>query len=337
MADLNMNDRITTLEIARRSANKESALIIECLAMTNELIIDMPNIPCNHGEWHEHILRDTYPKAQLRSYNQGVGEVATQTRVLREGLSEIAIYSVVDARMAKNSGREKEIYSQEATAIIMGMGIQMAEYMIYGSKNRDARCIDGLDVRYRDTADARNVFKFQGTGITPNPSNRCTSLYLCSLGAKALHMLHNAAATGTAGVVREDHGYQDRKMETGGHMPAHVDYFIAQFGLAVEHPDSVKRICNIPTDGSMTEAGRKLLIDMILHAQKLLPPGTGTVAIYGNLAVEELIEKAAREMEIVVHPTSDPWGHPVHLVNGMRVRRVDVIKDSVEYPAEFVA
>jgi hypothetical protein len=121
-------------------------------------------------------------------------------------------------------------------------------------------------------------------------------------------------------------------------MMAHVDYFVAQFGLAVEHPDSVKRICNIPTDGSMTAADRKLLIEMVLHAQKLLPPGAVSTVIYGNLMAEEIVEMAARELNIQVNPNDkDPWGHPVNIINGMRVRRVDVIKDSVEYPAEFVA
>jgi hypothetical protein len=305
--------------------------------MTNELMIDTPHIACNHGEWHEYMIRDTYPRAQLRAYNQGVGEVATQTRVGREGLSEIAIYSPVDSRLAKASGREKELYSQEGVGIIKGMGVQMAEYLIYGSKNADIRCIDGLDIRYRNTGDSRNVFVFEpDSGIATNPSQRCTSIYICALGTNNMHLLHNSAATGTAGVSREDHGYQDRAMATGGHMPAHVDYFIAQFGLAVEHPDSVKRICNIPTDGSMTRDDRAKLIDMILHAQKLLPPGVGTVAIYGNIFVEEIVEKAARELEVVVSPEKDPWGHPVNVVNGMRVRRMDVIKDSVEYPAEFV-
>ena len=121
-------------------------------------------------------------------------------------------------------------------------------------------------------------------------------------------------------------------------MPAHVDYFTAQFGLAVEHPDSVKRICIIPTDGSLTKADRELLIEMVLHAQKLLPPGgMTTTVIYGNLAVEEIIERAAHEIEITVFPERDPWGKPVNMINGIRVRRVDVIKDSIEYPNEFVA
>jgi hypothetical protein len=336
--EFNLNDRMTGAEIARRFGNNTALIIHECLSITNELWLDTPNIACNHGEWHEHLLRDTYPRAQLRAYNQGVGEVATQTRVVREGLSEIAVYSVVDSRLAKNSGREKELYMQEATAIMKGMGVQMAEYLIYGSKNKDARCIDGLDVRYRNLADDRNVFVFSRADGTPtNPSERCTSIYICSLGADNMHLLHNADSSGTAGVVREDRGYQDRSVASGGHMPAHVDYFIAQFGLAVEHPDSVKRICNIPTDGSMTKADREKLIDMILHAQKLLPPGVVTSAMYGNIFVEEIVEKAARELEVVVSPDKDPWGHPVHMLNGMRVRRMDVVKDSVEYPSEFVS
>jgi hypothetical protein len=338
MADLNMNDRLTALEISRRFGSKDAMIIHECLSQTNELLIDTPHIACNHGEWHEHLLRDTYPRAQLRAYNQGVGEVSTQTRVIREGLAEMAIYSCCDSRLAKASGHEKELYMQNATGIIMGMGVQMADYLIYGSKNTDVRCIDGLDVRYRDITNERNVFVFsRAGGEGTNVNERCTSVYICALGVNNMHLLHNASASGTAGVLREDHGYQDRQMETGGHMPAHVEYFIAQFGLAIEHPDSVKRICNIPTDGSLTRDDRAKLIDMILHAQKLLPAGAGTTAIYGNIFVEEIVEKAARELEIVVSPEKDPWGHPVNLINGMRVRRMDVIKDSAELPAEFVS
>ena len=108
------------------------------------------------------------------------------------------------------------------------------------------------------------------------------------------------------GVHREDHGYQDRQMDGGGHMPAHVEYFITRFGLAVEHPDAVKRICNIPTDGGLTKDDRAVLIDMVLRAQKLLSPGMGTVVIYVNLAVEELIEKAAREIEAHYIPKRIP-------------------------------
>jgi hypothetical protein len=63
----------------------------------------------------------------------------------------------------------------------------------------------------------------------------------------------------------------------------------------------------------------------------------GAAAIYGNLAVEELVEKAAREIEARVNPEKDPWGNPANMINGMRARRADVIRDSAEYPAEFAA
>jgi hypothetical protein len=337
--DLNMNDRITTLEVARRQASKETVMIAEALNMSNEIMNDTPNIACNHHEWHEVLLRDTYPRAELRAYNEGVGSVATQTRTVRESLGEAAIYSIVDKRLAQNSGREKEIYTQEATAIIMGMGIQLADIYIYGSKNKDARSIDGLDVRYRNTNDTRNVFPFtySATGLAPNVNNKCTSLYICALGAKGMHLLHNSQSP-SIGIHREDHGYSDREVAPGKWMPAHVDYFTVQFGLAIEHPDSVKRICNIPMDGSLTAADRALLIEMVLHAQKLLPlGGMNTTVIYGNLSVLEVIERAAREIQVTVFPEKDPWGHPVNLINGMRVRRVDLIKDSGEYPSEFIA
>jgi hypothetical protein len=126
---------------------------------------------------------------------------------------------------------------QEAAGIITGMGVQLAEIYVYGSKNQDARSIDGLNVR-------------------------------------GMRLLHNPASK-TAGVTREDHGYQDRQTDSGGYMPAHAEYFITRFGLAVEHPDAVKRVCSIPADGSLYKDGRAVLIDMVLHAQKLLPPAWG--------------------------------------------------------------
>jgi hypothetical protein len=128
---------------------------------------------------------------------------------------------------------------REAAGIITGTGVRPAETLVYGSRNPDARGIDGPDVRYRDLDNTRNVFSFTGAaGTMPTPANKCAGPYIRGLGD------------------RGDHGYGNRLVENGGYMPAHAEYFITQFGLAIEHPDAVKRIRSIPADGSLDRDDR---------------------------------------------------------------------------------
>jgi hypothetical protein len=110
----------------------------------------------------------------------------------------------------------------------------------------------------------------------------------------------------------------------------YVTAYEMQFGLCIEHKDSVFRIANIPTSaGKLDAADRERLIDMVLETQDYLPVGAATKVMYGNIAVKQLVEKAGREKQVVVFSEKDPWGNPVSLINGMRVRRMDVIKSDV--------
>jgi hypothetical protein len=324
--DLNMNDRLTSYELARRIGG-DSSLIVELLNMSNQMITDVPNLPCNSGEVHAVLLRDSYPEAEVHGYNMGVGSAASQTRTISEGLMKLSVYSVVDLALAQASGDPNRVYSSEATSFVMGMGVQIARKFIYGSKSASPYEIDGLATRLSKLTDP-HVIDFGGA-----QNKSPTSLYVVAAGSKLFHMIHNKSF-GSVGVKREDRGIQDWDMQQAGKkIPCHIDFFTAQFGLAIEHPDAVYRIVNIPTV-DMTAANREKLIDTVLHVQKLLPPETTTVCLYGNLAVEELVEKAAREKQVVVFPEKDPWNNQVNLINGMRVRRMDVIKSD---ESEFLA
>jgi hypothetical protein len=323
--DYNMNDRLTALELARRYDNKDTRVIIELLNMTNQMLSDVPNIACNHGETHEVLLRDSYPKAEVHGFNMGVGAASTQTRTVMEGLMKMSIYSVVDESLARAAGNAEQVYGDEAKAFLMGMGVQQAELLIYGSKKKNPYEIDGLFTRRgKGSKHCINFWKDYLNKQTAAPAD-VTSIYICAAGSNLFHLLHSKNL-GEVGVKRENRGVQDWDMQSAGKkIPCHVDFFTAQFGLAVENPDSVWRIANVPTTG-LGAADRAVLIDCVLHVQKLLPQITTTACLYGNLSVIELIEKAAREIQVAVHPDKDPWGNPVDTVNGMRARRMDVIK-----------
>jgi hypothetical protein len=327
--DYNMNDRLTAYELAKEIAN-DDLLIIELMNLENQMGLDVPDIPCNRGQIHEYVLRDSYPEAQAHAYNMGVKAAASQTRSMSEGLMMASVYSVVDKALADESGNAQKYRAFQAEGFVKGMGRQRARLAIYGDKSKNPYEIDGLFPRLKKKNNP-HVIEYTKASGTITASDNPTSVYICALGRDKFHFLHSNAF-GSVGVRRSDRGNLDWEMP-GGKRPAYVELFETQFGLAIEHPDSVWRIANVPTKaGSLTAADREKFIDTVLEVQNYLPQGSVTTALYGNLAVKLLVEKAAREKQVTVYPEKDPWGNPVSIINDMRVRRMDIIR-SDEYLA----
>jgi hypothetical protein len=322
--DFNMNDRLTAYELAKEIAN-DDLLIIELMNLENQMGLDVPDIPCNRGERHEYVLRDSYPEAQAHGFNMGVGSGASQTRSESEGLMMASVYSVVDKALADESGSAAKYRAFQAEGFVKGMGRQRARLTVYGNKSKHPYEIDGLYTRLKSAKNPHVVKFTKAAGTDWTAADNPTSVYICALGRDKFHFLHSNAF-GSVGVKRSDRGVLDWEMP-GGKRPAYVELFETQFGMAVEHPDSVWRIANVPTKaGVLTQADRERFIDLVLEIQNYLPQGSITTALYGNLAVKLLVEKAAREKQITVYPEKDPWGNPVSLVNDMRVRRMDIIR-----------
>jgi HD superfamily phosphodiesterase len=104
---------------------------------------------------------------------------------------------------------------------------------------------------------------------------------------------------------------------------AHTDHFIAEYGIAIAHPDAVVRIANIPLD--LTKDKRVELLETILRYQKRLTKGIVNTVLFANNDLIYQIERAGREAQYVVHPEPDPWGRPVMSINGLRIRQQDAI------------
>jgi hypothetical protein len=328
MAELmNMNDGLTQYELAKR-VNLKDAVVIELFNNEDEMNIDTPHVACNRGQIHEYIIRDTYPEAEFHGYNMGSGSSATQFRTETEGLCYADVFAKVDKKLADDSGDVAAYRSAEDEAFVKGLGRQKSYVSIYGDKNKNIYQIDGLYTRLKSKKNP-HVVVFEPD---PGESDACTSIYVCALGRDKFHYLYDQKF-GNTGVKREDMGAQvvynlpRSNGRTDGTGQMYMAHYEMQFGIAVEHPDSVWRIANVPTHPSYWNATqREKLIDTVLEVQDYLPPGTMTQTLYGNIKVKQLVEKAGREKQVVVFSEKDPWGRPVNLINGMRVRRMDVIK-----------
>jgi hypothetical protein len=328
---INMNDGLTQYELAKR-INLKDAVVIELFNCEDEMNIDTPHIPCNRGQVHEYILRDSYPEGEFHGYNMGSGSSATQFRTATEGLCYADVYSVVDKKLADDSGDVAAYRSAEDEAFVRGLGRQKSYVSIYGDKNKNVYEIDGLHTRLKSKKNKR-VLVFDAS---PGADAACTSIYICALGRDKFHYIYDAKF-GNTGVNRQDKGAQmvsdlpRSNGKTDGRGEVYIGHYEMQFGLAIEHPDSVWRIANVPANPAYWDAAkREKLIDLVIEAQDYLPSGTLTKALYGNIKVKQLVEKAGREKQVVVFSEKDPWGNPVNLINGMRVRRMDVIKNGEE-------
>jgi hypothetical protein len=312
---------MTALEVARRSSDPDAFTIIETMSMSNSMLYELPAVEANDGAVHTSLVRRSYPGGEHRVYNQGVATKSSQTESVRDIIAMLEAFSDVDAAMAEHSGNPSALYNSEAQAFLMGMGINQADDLVYGSHGSSPAQINGLAVRYAKLSDHCVPSIGTGSGLT--------SLYLIAAGRNACHLIYPKGSK-SVGVSRRDLGINRvaDPDDPGRTYMAHTDHFKAQYGLAVAHPDSVIRVCNIKP--VMTAAERAELLELVLRCQKRLAKGVVNTVLFANSDIIYQIERAGREAQYVVHPEADPWGRPASSINGLRIRQQDAILSAEE-------
>ena len=315
MATLNSSDRLTAAEVTKRSGvSEDSRRILEELAKTNQMLLDAPIVEANDGTVHTHLVRTALPTPTRRVYNQGVGSSASQTKTIHDVMTQIAIYSKVDADLIKKAAHPQELLMSENAAFIQAMGLQQAEDIFYGNHDVDRANMDGFAKR-RASLDELCI-SAGGTG------SALTSIYLVKWGQNFCKYIYPRGSSGL-GVNRTDKGIQTITAPTGsGEMEAYVNYYTADYGLTVGMEKSLIRICNI--DLTASDIGTTV-IKAILKAKSKLAPGDGTVSILCNSDVMSLFDIATLDKSNVVYTAEDPWGREVNKIRDMRLRQCDAL------------
>jgi hypothetical protein len=320
MAILNAADRLTALEAVKRMDQPWPGRIIECLTHTNEIMLDMPAIECNKGTTHTIVQRTSLVKPHTRSYYEGTGSTATQTKTIQEPTGMWQDISRVDASLAEHTGDVAGFRKRESIGKLEGIGQGMAEDLIYGVRQGE-NGISGFASRY-NKIDGKNCISMGGTG------DNLTSIYIMALGERYVHLIY-PRGFGTVGVkhtpMQERAMVLDEKALAAGEVkkyPAYEDLYEVQFGIAVEDPRAVVRLCNIDK-AAVTPAE---LIGQILYCLRRLPVGAYTYVLYGNLDARDLIDEYARDKGNIVLPAQDPWGREMQMIQKLRVRTVEAIQ-----------
>lgn len=317
MAVLSLTDQLTSLEVAKRlnGSNPDCRMIIEELARLDELLLDAPLIEANKGTVHSTLVRTALPHGEHRGYNEGVGKSSSQTKTIEDVISNIEIFSQVDAQLIDEAGFDNanhraELLMSEQAAFIEGLSQDMTDDILYGNHNADPHYTNGFATRL-NKINGETVIDMGGTG------NNLTSIYLIKWARDKAHLIYPKGHK-TFGVEVEDLGRH--KIEDGNgksYMGYETHYRIAR-GLAVRHSKSVIRLANI--DKTASNIGEKIA-EYISKNIDNLAVGGGTITIACNPVIKGILNWTANQKSNVIYPSSDPWGNDVLKIGDGRIRK----------------
>lgn len=305
---------MTALEAVKRDGNTpEQRRIIEALAKTNEILLDMPVFEANDKTGMNHLIRTALPKGQHRGYNEGVTPEISHTKVTRDISVQVTGYSKVDEKIYREQNDPKAFRHGEDMAYIAGMAETQAEDLIYGNNETNPRFLNGLAVR-RPKLVQDLCISMNGTG------SNLTSVFLCKMGKDGVSMFYPKGASG-CGVQMVDKGVRTEKDVNGGEYEARVTYFEMNYGLSVGNDKSLIRICNIdPATVDGDELAKK-----IISAAKKLPKGEGDIVCYANSDVLNAIDMYLIDKTNIQYTPTDQYGNEVTKLRNIKLRQVDAI------------
>ena len=311
MAVLTITDQLTSLEVAKRSGfSPDSRRVIEELAVNNELLLDAPLVEANEGTVDTHLVRTALPHGQHRGYNEGVGKAASQTKTIKDVISNIEIYSTIDKQLVDESAHPKELLQSEESAFLQGLSQDITDDLVYGNHDADPRYTNGLAHRL-SKVNNKNCISLQSTTTTG-----LTSIYLIKWGMDKARIIYPRGSK-SAGVEVNPLGQRTVQDANGREYEAYRTHYRVARGLSVGNEMSIIRICNI--DLNAANVGESIAL-AIVKAMPKLARGAGTVSIACNADVKGVMNVAALSKLNILLPAEDPWGNEVLKIGNARFR-----------------
>lgn len=309
---------VTLLEWAKRlDPNGQIARIVELLAQTNEILLDMRFVEGNLPTGHRTTVRTGLPQVFWRLLNQGVPSSKSTTAQIDEQAGMLEAWSEVDEDLAKLNGNTDAFRFSEAQAFLEAMNQEMASTLFYGNHGLAPEEFTGLSPRYSSLSapNAQNILS-GGGGASTN-----ASMWLVIWGDQTAHGIFPKGSA--SGLLREDLGKDTIEMTSGiggQRMRAYRERFQWKAGLALRDWRYVVRICNISVpdlagnSGTQAPSAATRLHKLMTKAVHRPPSmGMGTPVFYANRTVIQYLDLQSRE------EVKDGGGLTYENVDGKRV------------------
>lgn len=283
------NSVLTLTDWAKtQDPNGQPARIVELLAQTNEMLLDMDWREGNLPTGHRTTVRTGLPSVAWRLLNGGVTPSKSTTAQIDEQCGMLEAYSEVDVELAKLNGNESAFRLQEARAFIESMNQEMQQTVIYGNSGTAPEEFTGLAPRYSSlsAANGQNIINAGGSGSDN------TSIWLVVWGPNTVHGIYPKGSP--AGLQHRDLGQQTVTVGTGiggAKMQAYLDHFQWKCGIALRDWRYAVRIANIDVSNLTAESSAAYLPKLMIRALHRIPSmGMGRAAFYCNRTVRQMLD-----------------------------------------------
>ena len=323
----------------RQDDNGKTAVVVDLLSQTNQLMDDMLWMEGNQTSGHKTTIRTGLPTGTWRQLYQGVQPTKSTTAQITEACGNIETYSVVDKDIADLNGNTADFRMSEDAAFLEGLTQQVAGAFIYSNALSTPAQIMGLAPRYAtiqtaNAATATNVIDMGGTGSTN------TSIWVIGWGPRSVAGIFPRGKI--TGLQHKDLGEVTEIVSDGSRYQVYRSHYKWECGLAVMDWRYVVRLCNIDVT-TLGGGSPPNLINALVSAFHRMPTaptgsristdpsrpsgpvGATNFAIYCNRPVASALDRQAMNKTNVLL-SLDQWnGKPVTTFRGVPIRVVDQI------------
>lgn len=295
-ATIGVSGRVTLLDIAKSMDPKgNTADVVELLAQTNEILLDMPFMESNLPTGHRSAVRTGIPVAIWRQMYQGVPASKSARAQVEDAIGMLETRAELDKDVALLNGNSASFRLSEAQAFLEAMNQNMAATLFYGDQVINPERFTGLAPRFSTISGAtngQNVISAAGAGVDN------TSVWLVVWGKNTVTGIYPKGSV--AGLVHQDLGEIDAFDANNNRFRAFADHWQWKCGLVVRDWRYVVRVCNIDVSDLVGQAATQLptaataIIKLMIRAMARIPyMGMGTPVFYATRTVKEMLSVAA--------------------------------------------
>jgi len=321
----------------RQDDDGRTAIIVDLLSQTNEMMLDMLWIEGNQTDGHKTTMTTGLPEGTWREFYQGISPTKGGTAQIKDTVGVLEAYSDIDMDLADLNGNSAEFRLSESAMFMEGMTQQAQQAFLYENTRLNPERMLGFTPRYNSletsvSQSANNVISAGGTASTN------TSVWFIQWGANTCAGIFPRGAK--AGLSMEDLGRKTKYLPSGTQFEVYSSYFKWKMGLCVRDWRYVTRLCNIDVS-YLTGTQAANLINLFISAfahwptaprmatlapDPTMPSGVvggGRAAIYCNRTIATFMSLQATNKTNVLLQMQEFAGMVVPTFRGVPIRIVD--------------
>lgn len=337
MATLSTN-YLTLADWAKRTDDDgKTAIIVDLLSQTNEMMDDMLWAECNQTVSHKTTIRTGLPQGTWRALYQGVQPTKSTTAQIVDVVGNLEAYNEIDKDLADLNGNTAEFRLSESSAFFEGLTQQMQAALLYSNTINTPQQIMGFAPRFAtvvaaNAATASNVIDMAGTGSTN------TSMWIVVWGQNTCHGIF--PKNKMAGLQQRDLGEVMKQQSDGSRFQIYNEHFKWEAGLSVRDWRYIVRMANIDVTllngvsaanliNGLTRAVHRIptMPRVVAPVQAATRPsgvvGDGRAAIYCNRIISTYLDLQAQNRTNMFLMQKEWDGMPITTFRGIPIRTVD--------------